>query len=101
MDIIHKGSKDTCTQSKIDGIGSHRGSIPRRHLMMIWNLKEFDMCFDNNENFERFILANPQYDARYAGTIKYPDIIQHPVSHDFYNINTGHPIGKSSERLGI
>lgn len=99
MLILNSGNKDTCTQSKIDGIGSHRGTIPRQDLMKIWNMKEFDMCFDNNDIFERFLIANPQYDARYAGSIKYPNFIQHPVSKDFYDINTGLPITRNSQKI--
>lgn len=98
MEIIHKGNKDTCNQSSTDGIGTHRGSIPQSHLFKLWSIPEFDDTLETPDNFEKFLIVNPQYDIRFNQTItNFPTMVQHPKSKAWYDINTGERLnfGKS------
>lgn len=63
--IIVPGSNDKVTQSKTDGIGSRRMTLPRDLLFRIQAEEAFDWMWEDNSSIEMFLNLNPQFDTRF------------------------------------
>ena len=55
--------------SDVDGIGSYRASFPPDIYARISAVDAFNWVFENNENLEKFLKLNPQFDVQYRNTI--------------------------------